>query len=403
MARDRIIDCIGASDEDIAHLRLLIRTATSSLRDAWQWGTEDKADLVIVNAHSLIGDSALRRSQQRGISYAQLIEAGDNAPTWQYLRKPLRREELVGLLNGIGVSTIAPLTILSQGDDFFDMDLGEHEDEHEVPPGNFEHRLHSAHARLRGSDAEPEQDAADAIFRRDPLAAKPEFLMPEKLAPSVGVEYVHGATERSASRADATGNPFSRVGLSAESIDPSFRHDVGARARDNQMHPLSAYLVERLLGGPARIELPISPALVLDPKEQVFHAEGSLLSLEAYCCQPLRLGDWVPIVSAELTALRARAPARPYSYLRWMDRYVNSNGYLASHLDPAGTYRLTRQLALAEDFPLASKVGSEMLSPLRLDEIARVSQVALADVFDVVNAYEAIGYVEWKHRVRVPR
>ena len=55
MARDRIIDCIGASDEDIAHLRLLIRTATQQLRDNWQWGTEDKADIVIVNAHSLIG------------------------------------------------------------------------------------------------------------------------------------------------------------------------------------------------------------------------------------------------------------------------------------------------------------------------------------------------------------
>jgi hypothetical protein len=402
MATDRIIDCIGASDEDIAHLRLLIRTATQQLRDNWQWGTEDKADLVIVNAHSLIGDSALRRSQQRGISYAQLIEAGDNAPDWQYLRKPLRRGELVDLLNGIGGTTIAPMTILSQGDDFFDMDLGEHENDNNVPSGDFAHRLHSAQTRLRSKEAEPEQDAIEAIFRRDSLAHKPEFLMPDKLAHGVGVEYVHGTTERSASRADAV-DPFSRVVLSIESIDPSFRHDVAERARDNEVHSLSAYLDERLLGGPARIELPNSPALALDPKEQVFHAEGTLLSLEGYCCQPLRLGAWTQIVTAELTALRARAPARPYSYLRWMDRYVNSNGYLASHLDPAGTYRLTRRLTLAQDFPTASRVASQMLSPLRLDEIARASEVALADVFDVVNAYEAIGYVEWKHRVRTPR
>ncbi|HEV2606478.1 MAG TPA: hypothetical protein VGT79_00715 [Xanthomonadaceae bacterium] len=402
MARDRIIDCIGASDEDIAHLRLMLRTATHLLRDTWYWGTEDKADIVIVNAHSLIGDSALRRSQQRGISYAQLIEAGDNAPDWHFLRKPLRREEVVDLLNGIGASSIAPMTILSQGDDFFEMDLGEHE-EHEVPSGDFEQRLHSAHARLRGSEAEPEHDAIDAIFRRDPLAHKPEFLMPDKLAHGVGVEYVHGTTERSASRADSSGDPFSRKGLSAESIDPTFRHDIVGSATDNQKRPLSAYLDQRLLGGPARIELPRSAALVLDPKEQVFHAQGSLLSLEGYCCQPLRLGDWVPIVSAELAALRERMPARPYVYLRWMDRYLNSNGYLASHLDPAGTYRLTRRLALAQDFSFAARVGSEMLSPLRLDEIARASEVSLADVFDVVNAYEAIGYVEWKHRVRAPR
>ena len=37
---------------------------------------------------------------------------------------------------------------------------------------------------------------------------------------------------------------------------------------------------------------------------------------------------------------------------------------------------------------------------LRLDEIARISGVTLAEVFDVVNAYDAIGYVVWKRRER---
>jgi len=41
-----------------------------------------------------------------------------------------------------------------------------------------------------------------------------------------------------------------------------------------------------------------------------------------------------------------------------------------------------------------------MVQPLRLDEIARLSEVQLAEVFDVVNAYEAIGHVVWKHRER---
>ena len=49
MATTRIIDCIGASDEHIAHLRLLLRTAKIHLRDIWHWGPETKADIVIVD------------------------------------------------------------------------------------------------------------------------------------------------------------------------------------------------------------------------------------------------------------------------------------------------------------------------------------------------------------------
>jgi len=399
MATDRIIDCIGASDEDIAHLRLLLRTAAHLLRDAWHWGTEDKADIVIVNAHSLIGDSALRRSQQRGIPYAQLIEPGDNAPDWQYLRKPLRREELVDLLNGIGESTIAPMTILSQGDDFFDMDLGEHEDENTVPPGDFEHRLHSAHARLRGKEIEPEQDAIEAIFRRDPLADKPEFLMPEKLERGVGVEYIHGTTERSSSRADAI-NPFLRNALADDNVDPTFRRDLDARTGSGETHPLNEYLGGRLLGGPAEYVMPGAPTLVLDPKEQVFYAEGGLRALERYCREPLRVEGWERLISTEYMAVRKALPPRPYPYLLWLQRYLTSNGYLASHLDPAGTYRLTGGLDIEHDYPRAFRIGSNMIDPLRLDEIARASEVSLAEVFDVVNAYEGIGYVEWKRRER---
>jgi len=401
MARERIIDCIGASDEDIAHLRLLLRTATGQLRDTWQWGTEDKADIVIINAHNLIGDSALRRTQQRGIPYAQLIEAGDNAPDWQYLRKPLRREELVDLLNGVGETTIAPLTILSQGDDFFDMDLGENEGDHHVPSGDFEHRLNSAQARLRSKEIEPEQDAIEAIFRRDPLAEKPQFMIPEKLG-GAGVEYVRDATARSSSRAD-TINPFVRKAMADDNVDPTFRRDAGERASSGEAHPLSAYLGGRLLGGPARYQLQGAPTLVLDPKEHVFYAEGGLPALEPYARESLPLDGWERLVSSEYLAVRKVLPARPYAHLMWMQRFVTSNGYLASHLDPAGTYRLTDWLDIEHDYPRAFRIGSNMIQPLRLDEIARLSDVAIAEVFDVVNAYEAIGYVVWKHRERTTR
>jgi hypothetical protein len=85
----------------------------------------------------------------------------------------------------------------------------------------------------------------------------------------------------------------------------------------------------------------------------------------------------------------------------WMQRYVTSNGYLGSHLDPAGTYRLTDWLDIEQDYPRAFRIGANMLNPQRLDEIARISGVAIAEVFDVVNAYEAIGYVVWQRRERI--
>jgi hypothetical protein len=55
------------------------------------------------------------------------------------------------------------------------------------------------------------------------------------------------------------------------------------------------------------------------------------------------------------------------------------------------------------DFPNAARIGSFMLKPRRLDEIARESGIDLMEVFDVVNAYEAIGYLEWTHRERPQR
>jgi len=40
-----------------------------------------------------------------------------------------------------------------------------------------------------------------------------------------------------------------------------------------------------------------------------------------------------------------------------------------------------------------------MLRPLRLHEIARKADAKMVEVFDVVNAYDAIGLLEWTPRV----
>lgn len=391
MAITRIIDCIGASDEDMAHLRLLLRSSKVRLRDLWRWGREDRADLVVVDAGTLIGADALRRSQRRGIAWAQLVAAEAAAPEGAVLRKPLRRDDFVALLNSVGDSSeVLPLQLVTQGEEFFNLDLGEAEfDDIDLPALDFS---------LTRNQREREQDAFDALFHRDPLAEKPQFLMPDKLEADADVEFILDPTRRSAERADAHGNPLAREVHSDGFIDPDFRHDLRVHAEDNDAFALAAYLEPGLLGGPATIQLPGAPALVLDPKENVFHAEGRLPALEPYFRQPLRYGGWKRLVNSELARWRDRVPARPYLRLTWMQHYLGSDGYLAKHLDPGGSYRLKRWLELAHDYPRAFRVGANMGVARRLGDIARTSDVPLAEVFDIVNAYDAIGYIDWTRR-----
>jgi hypothetical protein len=157
-----------------------------------------------------------------------------------------------------------------------------------------------------------------------------------------------------------------------------------------------------VLAGPARIALPGLPSLLVDPDEQLFWSRGSLPAIEQYAREPLRFGDWLRLDRYEFQDARTGIAARPYARLIWMDAFIHSKGFLARHLDPGGNYRLTNRLDLTLDYPRAFRVGAIMGTPRQLHEIARVSAVGLAEVFDVINAYEAIGYVEWTHRERLP-
>jgi len=389
MGREKIIVCTGASDEDVAHLRLLLRTAGAQLAAPWRWGAEGHADLVIVDAANLVGSAARGRALQRGVPCAELIAADALQPDGLFLRKPLRREDFVALLNDSERPVGSSFTLLAQGDDFFDIDLGETEDDTELPSPNA--------TPWRVLPAPDELDAFEALFKRDDLADKPQILMPDRLDAGAGVEYTGEQTTRSA-RSVISRDPFATAdGATNQNIDPSVRSF--ANVQDEGEYPLRDYLAGTLLGGPSRIALPGLPALILDPKEQVFHAEGGLSALEEYCKRPLRRADWRPALSAELREARERIPARPYLRLLWLERMITSNGYLSQHLDPGGSYKLTRLLELAQDYPRAFRIGAAMMGqPLRLHEIVAASQTSMAEVFSVVSAYDAIGWVEWQLR-----
>ena len=85
-----------------------------------------------------------------------------------------------------------------------------------------------------------------------------------------------------------------------------------------------------------------------------------------------------------------------------MDSFIHSNGSLSRRFDPDGTYRLSKRLDLATDYPRALRISAQMNQPRKLDAIARASGADLAEVFDVVNAYEAIGFLEWSRQGAAP-
>jgi hypothetical protein len=169
---------------------------------------------------------------------------------------------------------------------------------------------------------------------------------------------------------------------------------------DTAPHDLREYLGADLLRMPARFALPGAPPLTLDPKNQVAHAPAGLGALAPYCRNRWRLCDWQPLTGAELAEVRETQPAQSYARLVWLQVLLLSDGHLASHLDPGGSYRLKHWVEVDKDLGRYFRIASVMLQPARLHEIAAASSASMADVFDLVNAYDAIGLMEWQPRAR---
>lgn len=369
MSKQQIIQCVGTSEEDTAHLRLTLRVVREELDDHWAWGTEAKATLVIVDPIRLIGEAALRRATQRGVACAQLInESEPKPPEGLYLRRPLSRSAFVSLLNLVSKGGPAVHVSEDYHDEFQELDLGAvdlsaleqaHPGVVRYGDGDDSATPASPPAAARAPEAVP----APAPVAAAPVAAKADKASEAEQAVRKQIDQMPGAQAR-------------------KQFDPKARF------------PLIFYLEKGVFSGPARIELPGAPALVVDPDEEVFLARGLLRMLEPYASEPLKFGDWKLLSDPEWELVRRSASARPYVRLKWMDSFIHSDGFLAKHLDPAASYRLNNRLDLAGDYPRAFRVGTHMTVPRKLHEVARMSAVGLAEVFDVINAYESIGYVE---------
>jgi hypothetical protein len=399
MANEKIIVAVGTSDETTAHLRLLMRQAAPKLNHKWVWGPEVSADLVVVDPDAFAGQMARTRAQSSGVRCAVVADADGEPPTDAlWLRKPLRLENVIDVMNEAGRASIKTVDVEAHGADFYFKDLDEFKpDRNDAPVDPW--------AEKRRSTLTQQQEhmalGVDELIKGDPLAdTGPKKPLPT-LGDDVTIEATEGPTRRSETKADA------RISmLQGATTGDAGMIGLGTAAKakppgDTDKAPLEEYLSGNLLGGPSSLKVDEAPALVLDPKHEQFHADASLSALEPYCRDAIARNAWRRQTSAELAHTPASVPGRPYAHLRWLTALLHSNGRLSPKLDPGGTYRLKERIDVEPEFRDHGAIADAMNEPARLNEITAASKSSMERVFDVVNAYDAIGALEWQPRARL--
>ena len=388
MAAHKTIAVIGATDEQIAHLRLLMRQAGKQLSHAWRWGSELGADLIVVDPTVFAGQMARNRAAGSGVPCALYCDADFPEQDGMILRRPLKLGNVVDVLNRAATPTVDVAQFASQGDDFYFRAVEEFvaKDEPAV--------------RASGPVVDPWHNkrpnaavGVDEMLKGDPLVEPPEEKQ-KHLPADVTYEATGARSERSQQRtAQLPESPVVRVAAGAREEPPPV-----AAAADDSRHELDRYLGSDLLGGPAQFRLDGLPALVLDPKHGMFHFEGPLEAAERYATEPLPRNSWRALTSSDLTATKSHSSARDYEQLRWLVALRRSSGRLAPHLDPGGTYRLLRQVDVSEGYREHGAIVVAMRELSRVNEIANAAGTRMENVFDMINAYDAIGAIEWKPR-----
>jgi hypothetical protein len=382
-ASEKIISAIGVSDENVAHLRLLMRKAASELSNSWRWGPEDRADLLVVDADEFVGQMARLRAHATGMRVAIICDPGTKPEGDLALYRPFKLQNVIEALNQVTGVVSNPFQIIPQRQDFY------FTDEHESTPVT---------AREFATPRPVADEVAlglDEMIRGNPLADPFANLKSPKLDDLVSIEDTTGPTRRSDARMDREPEKRDADSAAALNLSPSARRSTGD---DHSTHRLRAYLDGDLLGGSAQIAWRDAGVLTLDPKHRVFHSDGELPSLESYCRESSRRSDWRVLTTVEMTQLRGKQVAQPYAKLIWLDVLLHSNGKLAVHLDPGGTYRLKQGFDIGRGYPRYAQIALVMQQPARLHEIAAASHSEMSDVFDLINACEAIGLLEWTPR-----
>ncbi|MCB1571398.1 MAG: hypothetical protein KDI72_10250, partial [Xanthomonadales bacterium] len=99
MANEKTIATIGVSDEDVAHLRLLMRKAAGELRNDWRWGSDTRADLLVVDPAGFAGQMARTRAKTTGMRVAIVCDPGAPTEGDPALYRPLKVANVIDVLN----------------------------------------------------------------------------------------------------------------------------------------------------------------------------------------------------------------------------------------------------------------------------------------------------------------
>lgn len=377
MNRELTIEYIGPSDEDRAHLRLLMRRLGDALSVRWRWGEEQRADALFVDPSILSGQMARARAAESGLRCV-LIGVLPRTPNERALERPFRPDRLRHVLDAIAAERMAIEPAPRTPDD--DLVRASTVDESWLPP-----------PRLAVDPAGPTMDDAEALFRRQidpvPIPRLPRLAELE----TAGLAAAEGPTLRS----------LHRAGRPAEPGEVPRRAAPPALAPRAETLRLLDFLGPDLLGGPSRIEREGLPWLVLDPKEQAFHAAAPLAALLPWLGAGIAAWEWQRLTGTQLRSVRDQAPARDYLHLRWLAALKAANGSLPRRLDPGGHFSLAAPFEVAPDFPLQQRIVRAMAQPVRLHELAAATGAPMGAVFDLVAALDAIGLVACQPRQRL--
>lgn len=409
MAKDLIIAAVGISEDQAAHLRLLIRKVAKDVPEKWRWGTEQKADLVVVDPNNFAGHMARTRAQGSGMRCAILCDSEFPEQDGLILREPLKAENVIDVLKQASAPTFSAAPVNAASEDFYFRDLADFKQEGTTPDRDSWGQPQPNQPIALGLD-ELIKEQAKAAPPANPVAEGLEALIKaeKQKAESPLVKKLHLSTETAIAATSApSARAQARINDSSESQNrhaklnvenPNIKRILDA---DNTEHSIRDYLDgDRTIITPSQIQLSEAPALTLDPKNKLFHARGGLSALISYCSRFLPAKDWKMVTTRELTQLRESEPGRPYNDLIWLQAMLRGSGRLASHLDPGGTYRLKGTVSAEAEFRDHGAIVTFMHTPARLNEIAADAGASMDAVFNLVNAYDLIGLIEWTPRQR---
>jgi hypothetical protein len=385
VSTEKYLVVIGLNEEDTAHLRLMLRAVAGQLENKWRWGTEDNADLFVVDPADLSGQIVRNRAFSSGrrcvVVGTEELRNGETR-----MERPFKSDALVAMLNanasnasesGDGVNRF--------NNEFYDMDAF-------TPDFQIEDD-ETADARSRQREPNPAM-GLDDLLRPDTESAKPQFAVPINLDADTSLSYAGGNSTRSENRLNDSMQMLRRD-EKAEGINLG----RGTSGTESGLYGLRKFLEGNLLGGPATVMLLGEPPLTLDPKQQQVYAPGTLRQLSPYCRHDFSRDAFRTVTSQELQRQRIEYRTYPYSQLIWLDVLIRSAGRLASHLDPGGRFRLKGLPKTEKEFPKHAAIVDALQTPAKLNEIASTARAAMGDVFDLVNAYDAIGLIEVERRV----